>query len=126
MRPSPRGFHVAFPKWPRSALNWPSFVDGTSSRFGIEEDAIPVGILNQTGQFANLAGELAFELFLLVGHADRSRESHDFLRRDPHIAFARAATAIPALRAFKGKPLGVPRTFVGWIVLDCFVFHDLS
>jgi hypothetical protein len=55
-------FQIGRPERPRPALLGPDFVDAASSRFWVEEDAIAIGVFDQTSASSDVSNEFSFEL----------------------------------------------------------------
>ncbi len=123
LRPSPGRLHVAFPERPSSALNWAGFIDGTASRFGVQEDAVPVRILDETCLRPDLTGEFSFKFLESIRHTDRCGERKYFSWGDPNVSFPRSAAAITTLSAFERETACIPRFRVRFVVFRFLGVH---
>lgn len=120
--PIPLSFQIRIPERPGSTLDRPGLVDGTTSRLGIEQNTVPIGILNQTAIDSDLAHELVLEVLGRDSH--QSGHRINFRLIDPDIPRF-PATAITALRASKSETFGIPGRIIRvtgfhlWLLLLC-------
>jgi hypothetical protein len=113
----PRGAagQIATPKGPCAALRGPRSVDGAFSRFGVQKNTVPVGVLYQTLLHAHLPDELMLKVVHRHLHLDCYRSDLRFV----HPNEARiTTTAVAATGAFEGESVSIPRSFPQFFSLN--------
>jgi len=104
--PSAAAGEITVPKGPSSALDRAVFVDRAAARFGIEKNAVPIGVFDEAFPPPHLANKLAFKRVDFQIHP--RGKFFDFRLVDPYKPRGTAA-AVSALRTLELEPILVPR-----------------
>jgi hypothetical protein len=102
-------FQIGRPERPRPALLGPDFVDAATACLRVEENAVAIGVFDQTSASSDVPNEFSFKTVQIVLHADLLCDRFDFLLVDPNKSGLGPRAAIATSGALEGQAGSIPR-----------------